>query len=285
MIARGIAKPASEFVINWVCLAKLFLYWAVGRLSGARDQILFIQLAYNISHLSRKKMVYFAWLGVDKKQGEFAKLLYDVKKAGLENRISFLEPVEKPLPFFFAADIFALVSREDPFPLVMLEAASVGKPVVCFQDAGGACEFVENDSGIVVPYLDLQAMARAICTLADDECPAPPMWRASSRKGLPKARYSCGCTTASFDHPNVIVTHPLLLHARCHFRLFAELLDRALDWICHTTPVSDADRQMLRRAARGAGTFALLWEAAQKHSFPGMLFGGFDLLDELIQRE
>jgi glycosyltransferase involved in cell wall biosynthesis len=53
--------------------------------------------------------------------------------------------------------VFALVSWEDPFPLVNLEAASLGKPIVCFDEAGGSKEFVEEDCGFVVPYLDLDA--------------------------------------------------------------------------------------------------------------------------------
>jgi glycosyltransferase involved in cell wall biosynthesis len=50
----------------------------------------------------------------------------------------------------------------------MLDAASLGKPVVCFGDAGGTPEFVENDAGAVVPYLDLEAMAAAVTRLVDD---------------------------------------------------------------------------------------------------------------------
>jgi len=58
-----------------------------------------------------------------------------------------------------------LVSREDPFPLVCLEAASLGKPIVCFDKAGGMPEFVEDDCGFIVPYLDTEAMAEKIIEL------------------------------------------------------------------------------------------------------------------------
>ena len=50
-------------------------------------------------------------------------------------------------------------SREDPFPLVNLEAAFFEKPVLCFEDSGGTPELVENDAGFVVPYLDIEEMA------------------------------------------------------------------------------------------------------------------------------
>ena len=51
---------------------------------------------------------------------------------------------------------------------VALEAAALGKPVLCFADSGGMPEFVEDDAGFVVPYLDLAAMAERIAALAVD---------------------------------------------------------------------------------------------------------------------
>ena len=59
------------------------------------------------------------------------------------------------------ADVFVLTSREDPYPLACLEAATLGKPIVCFEQAGGMPEFVEKDCGTVVPFLrpDLLAVA------------------------------------------------------------------------------------------------------------------------------
>jgi glycosyltransferase involved in cell wall biosynthesis len=71
--------------------------------------------------------------------------------------------------YFGAADAFALTSREDPFPMVNLEAMARGVPVVAFVDAGGAVEVLTQRAGIVVPYLDVKAMAREIVAL----CEAP----------------------------------------------------------------------------------------------------------------
>ena len=38
-------------------------------------------------------------------------------------------------------------------------------PIICFEKSGGMPEFVEADAGIVVPYLDVEAMALAVSTL------------------------------------------------------------------------------------------------------------------------
>jgi glycosyltransferase involved in cell wall biosynthesis len=64
--------------------------------------------------------------------------------------------------YYDAMDAFALTSREDPFPLVMLEAAVHGVPTVCFDGAGGGPEFVAGGIGAAVPYLDLDAFAQAV---------------------------------------------------------------------------------------------------------------------------
>jgi glycosyltransferase involved in cell wall biosynthesis len=64
---------------------------------------------------------------------------------------------------FSAADAFALTSREDPFPTVVLEALSAGLPVVAFDRSGGIPDMLrETRQGVVVPYGDLTAMAASI---------------------------------------------------------------------------------------------------------------------------
>jgi glycosyltransferase involved in cell wall biosynthesis len=51
---------------------------------------------------------------------------------------------------------------------VVLEAASLGIPTVCSEASAGTSEFVKDGSGLSVPYLDLQAMARNLLTLSLD---------------------------------------------------------------------------------------------------------------------
>ena len=94
-------------------------------------------------------------------------LQQDVKAAGLEGIVHFVGSSPKPLDYFAAFDVFALTSREDPYPLVCLEAASFGKPILCFAGGGGEPEFVEDDCGFVVPYLDIEAMADRVLELMD----------------------------------------------------------------------------------------------------------------------
>ena len=110
--------------------------------------------------------VYFAWMG----GADPAWLEHDIRLAGLAERVRLTGAVVKSADYLAAADVFVLTSREDPYPLVCLEAAALGKPLVCFADAGGMPEFVEGDCGFIVPYLDIAAMAeRVICLLDSSE--------------------------------------------------------------------------------------------------------------------
>src|SRR3954464_14858749 len=76
--------------------------------------------------------------------------------------------MEDPTSFFQSLSLFLLPSREDSWPLVMLEAAAAGVPIVCFQRSGGAEAFVANGGGTAVAYLDVEAMAQAAVRYLSD---------------------------------------------------------------------------------------------------------------------
>ena len=123
---------------------------------------LFVQVAAATRRHSPARPVHFLWLGGARDGDAFAKLAYDARRAGIEDRVHFIGAVSDPLSYTACFDVFTLVSREDPFPLVVLEAAAQRVPVVCFAGAGGAPELVDGACGYVVPYLDVEAMAERV---------------------------------------------------------------------------------------------------------------------------
>lgn len=64
------------------------------------------------------------------------------------------------------ADGVLLASREDPFPLVMIEGAAAGKPIVAF-NSGGVREFVQPGMGIVVDSWRVEDLAAAMLRVMD----------------------------------------------------------------------------------------------------------------------
>jgi glycosyltransferase involved in cell wall biosynthesis len=123
---------------------------------------LFLQLAVSIRKRAPAFPVHLLWLGAKPQGDAFYCLQHDLDRAGLTDHVHFIGPRSNPLDYIAAFDVLALVSREDPFPLVIMEAAAAGVPAVCFDNAGGGREFVEEDAGCVVPYLDLEAMADCV---------------------------------------------------------------------------------------------------------------------------
>lgn len=75
----------------------------------------------------------------------------------------FLGPRANPYPHVRNFDIFALPSRDDPFPLVVIEAMLLGKPVVAF-DVGGVSRQI-GDAGELVPPGDVADFADRIVHL------------------------------------------------------------------------------------------------------------------------
>lgn len=110
---------------------------------------------------------HFVWLGGNGDDPAARAARADVEAAGISDRVHFVAHQEHPRDWFRLFDVFFLPAREDAYPLVCLEAASVGLPVVCFT-SGGAPEFVRHDAGIVVPYPDLDAAAAALSALRSD---------------------------------------------------------------------------------------------------------------------
>ena len=68
---------------------------------------------------------------------------------------------------FQLADIFVVPSRFEPWGLVVNEAMAAGLPVVVSERAGCAPDLIEdNETGVLIPAEDPQALCRAIEALA-----------------------------------------------------------------------------------------------------------------------
>jgi glycosyltransferase involved in cell wall biosynthesis len=139
-----------------------FVVVGCGAMEWRKGVDFFLQLVSRVR--SKSADVFFIWVGGDTEGLEPGDIQtrHDYKHFDLEGEVFFVGTQRNPHKFFAAMDVFALTSREDPFPLVCLEAASLGKPIICFEKSGGMPEFVEGDAGIVVPYGDVNAFRDSI---------------------------------------------------------------------------------------------------------------------------
>ena len=135
---------------------------------------LFVQLGREVV-ASGPDDVHLVWVGGLPGGFEQEQIEHDVAHAGVEGRMHFPGLQSRPFDWYRMFDVFALTSREDPYPLVGLETALLGVPMVCFERSGGMEELIrrstdegKGESGLVVPYLDVEAMAAAALDLIAD---------------------------------------------------------------------------------------------------------------------
>lgn len=148
-----IGLPSDAFVVG-----------GAGAMHWWKAPDFFVQVARAARRLAPERPIHFVWVGGG--ANEIARLRHDAERSGVAAHVHFLGWQREPHRYFAMFDVFLLTSREDTFPLVCVEAAMLGIPIVCFADAGGAPELVEDDAGFVVPYLDVAAAAERLVALA-----------------------------------------------------------------------------------------------------------------------
>lgn len=100
----------------------------------------------------------FIWVG-HFDDGMEEKIASTLDKRKLTERVKFVGFVQEPMAYYAGASAYALTSREDPFPNVVLESAEVGVPVVAFQGATGAADFVLEHGGLLAENLNSKDFA------------------------------------------------------------------------------------------------------------------------------
>lgn len=126
---------------------------ATGSVGHRKGTDLWLQVATIVRASSDAR---FVWVG------ELGDPAMAVPAAGVE----FTGPTANPYPAMSRFDVATLPSRDDPFPLVVVESMLLGKPVVAF-DVGSVRDQV-GEGGIVVPAEDVDAFARAVLHLVTD---------------------------------------------------------------------------------------------------------------------
>ena len=152
--------------------SKDFMVLGCGTFDLRKGVDLFVKIANYINSNNSNnsyESIYFIWLGGKKRDPLRIQMQIDIDKLGLSDKVQLLESEENSIDYINSCDVFAMTSREDPFPLVCLEAAFKGKPIVCFKDAIGSEEFIDDSVGGVVDYLDTESFAKKIIEIRDSK--------------------------------------------------------------------------------------------------------------------
>lgn len=152
-----------------------FLVVGMGRVQFRKGTDLFLMVAAAALQACPDAPLRFVWIGggLDPTDThEFPSVLTDqLARTDLDGRFVMLEELEDLGEVYRQADALALTSRLDPMPNTAVEALVNGVPVVCFEHCSGIAELLAADrrtAELVVPYLDVSAMAGRLLALHDD---------------------------------------------------------------------------------------------------------------------
>jgi glycosyltransferase involved in cell wall biosynthesis len=143
-----------------------FVLGGCGELGWAKGTDLFVQVGRRIAEYDAGGTVRLLWLGgSDREDKETLAFDFDVRALGLRQHCQRVPSTPEVDDYYCAMDAFALTSRADSFPLVMLDAGMHRLPVVCFASSGGAPEYVADDAGMVARYADVNEFAEKVLSL------------------------------------------------------------------------------------------------------------------------
>lgn len=143
-----------------------FLLGGSGQTLYSKGYDLFIQLAIQL----RKKYddIYFVWIGrVHPRIGTY--IDHDLEHTGLGDYVKFVGNVSNPKDYISLFNIYAMVSREESFGNVGIEAAQFKIPTICFSKVTGFSEFTNGKAGVSVPYMDVVAMTEEVIKMRNNE--------------------------------------------------------------------------------------------------------------------
>ncbi|GAA5093207.1 hypothetical protein GCM10023210_23280 [Chryseobacterium ginsengisoli] len=141
-----------------------FVIGAMGAMNWRKGNDLFLLSAIHLKKKYPELNIKFEWMGT---QPFFEKEIIknDIRKAGLtSDYIQYNNSSVDYREFFTKMNILLLTSREDPFPLVAIEAGAYGLPLITFDKATGINEIITKNKGggFIVPYLDIEAIVEKI---------------------------------------------------------------------------------------------------------------------------
>jgi glycosyltransferase involved in cell wall biosynthesis len=116
----------------------------------------------------QKRKISFIWIGRCESI-EIENYVDDRLKEINSPNIVFTGAMSPDIRNLIPFDIFFLSSREDPYPLVVLEAASLAIPTICFANSGGIIDFIQNDSGWIINNFSPTSAAEAIDRVNNDD--------------------------------------------------------------------------------------------------------------------
>ena len=160
-------KAALPVKHPWLGNSRLPIILSVGRLDIQKDHPTLLRA---FSEVLKSRPARLVILGEGPDRDNLTAL---ARQLGIANRVDFPGFESNPFAWMARARVFALSSRYEGLPTVLIEAMACGAPVVSTDCASGPAEILEDGKwGRLTPVGDWHALAQAILETLDD--PASP---------------------------------------------------------------------------------------------------------------
>jgi glycosyltransferase involved in cell wall biosynthesis len=124
-------------------------------------------------------------------------LAQQAARLGIADRVEFVGWVDDARPYVAALDAFVLPSRDESFPLTIVEAMLAGTPVVA-TDVGSVSEAViDGETGLLVPPGDAPALSKAIARVLGE--PGLGERLAARARALAEERFTAAAMARAYD--------------------------------------------------------------------------------------
>lgn len=152
------APSLTAPVINILC---------VGRLIERKGQHHLLQ-AFAQIHASCRLPTHLTLVGIGDAEQTLRQLAI---KLGIAQQVTFagVVPRERMPAMYQESHIFVLPSQNEGISIALLEALASGRPVIVTKPAVGIHLFKSEENGLIVPWADVAALARALVKLVQDE--------------------------------------------------------------------------------------------------------------------
>ena len=157
------------FCRRWKIPADCLLVGAVGEIKSLKGHEDFARAAAIVAR--RFPNVHFLIAGKDSSRtGEHRAALEDlIAKLDLTKHVHLVGWLDDVAQFYCALDVLVSASHTESFGLAIVEAMACGTAVVATETEGAKEIIASGDTGLLAPIGGIEALARAVMTLLEDE--------------------------------------------------------------------------------------------------------------------
>ncbi|HFJ9471299.1 glycosyltransferase [Bacillus paranthracis] len=159
VVCSWIYEKAQEPVEDWILEIDKKLLLAVGRLTDAKDYpTMLMAFKKSLENTSASSHLLIVGEGELREEVESC-----IKELGLHNNVSLVGFRSNPYKYMKQADAFILTSKWEGLPTVLIEAMSLGCPIISTDCKSGPNEILEGGKeGYLVPVGNIEEIAKGI---------------------------------------------------------------------------------------------------------------------------